>query len=289
MAIELLKRMTNKVGPLPAWAWAAIPAVGYIGWSYYKAAQGDSVVDPTSDAANDTLDNQYGINVPSAYLPSYGATPYGSSNLPYIDTPQYTNLMWSRQAINYLISEGVSPTDAVTAISAYINGYPTTLNTAQSQALQKAIAKLGPAPEGTSFVPGTNTTTPQVVPEAPTSVTATALSTTSARVNWQPPQRTNGAIIGYRVQAYKFPAAGATKWPLVKTMLVLPATRSFTFTGLSAGTSYAIHVEARNAKGYGPYAQAPVHTTGAPPATAPRAPAPYVPPISMRHPAPVAR
>jgi hypothetical protein len=273
---DLASRMTHKVGPLPAWAWAAIPAVGYIGWSYYKAAKGDTTATDTTTPTDTTGVTDYGINPGGSYLPSYSATPYGSANPPYIDPPQYTNTTWSRQAINYLIGQGISSGDAVTAINAYINGVPSTINSTQMAALQRAIAQLGPAPE-TAFLPGTSGTPTPVttvkVPEQPTTVRAVQVGK-GARVTWGPPQQLGGSpVIGYKVEMYAHSAttgtpvqgdatkigSGSVGWSLKASQLLLPTARAASFATLAPKTWYQARVSARNSKGYGPSANASVH------------------------------
>ena len=272
---QLLERMTNKVGPLPAWAWAAIPAVGYIGYSYYKAAKGDTTATDTT-ATDPLLDPTagYGLNTGGSYLPGYGAID-GSGNLPYVGTPTYNNQTWSRQAINFLISEGISASDAITAINAYINGYPPTLNSTQMAALQKAITKFGPAPE-TAYIPtlsGSTSPTPTTVkvPEQPTTVSASQSGAHGIKVIWGPPQQLGGsAIIGYKVELYKrtlstttgTPLGGTpvhadttTTWSIAQSQLVLAGARTAFFSGLASKTVYLARVYARNVKGYGPYTQ----------------------------------
>lgn len=274
MALELsdvTDRLTSKIGPLPAWAWAAIPATGYVVWSYYRASQ-----DGGTDVVDEPLpEDEYGVNLPdpgNSYLPGYGPTPDGSGNLPYIDPPQYTNLVWGRQAINYLISEGVSAVDASIAISAYINGYPQTVNQTQMNALQKAIQRLGPAPE-TYHMPTLGPGTPGTGnrPEAPTTVTAVQSGANGAKVSWGPPMQPNGTIIGYQIQSYEFVKKGTGgspaplppkegvgisertdgNWVKKGTQFTLGNARNTTFTGLKSKTSYSFRVFARNAVGYG--------------------------------------
>jgi hypothetical protein len=271
---QLLERMTNKVGPLPAWAWAAIPAVGYIGYSYYKAAKGDTTA--TDTTATDTTTDPtagYGLNTGGSYLPGYGAID-GSGNLPYVGTPTYNNQTWSRQAINFLISEGISASDSITAINAYINGYPPTLNSTQMAALQQAITKFGPAPE-TAYLPtlaGSTSPTPTTtkVPEQPTTVVAAPYGTRAIRVSWGPPQQLGGStVIGYKVELYRrgttatpgtplgtpVHADTITSWAVAQSQLTLGSARQAVFTGLASKTVYLARVYARNVKGYGPYTQ----------------------------------
>jgi hypothetical protein len=253
--MEVLDRITTKVGPLPAWAWAAIPAAGYVVWSYYKASQGEGYISDVEEVDETTGEAiGYGINTGGAYLPGYGSVPGGSSNTPIPDQPRFDNLAWSKQAINYLIGEGTPALDAVTAVNAYINGYPTTVTQAQFNALQKAIQKIGPAPEGGYAPQVAPATTPPpaatvTVPEAPTTV-ALAIASGKATVSWGPPARDGGgAVVGYKVELHRYDTA-AKVWKLYASKLTLAGTRSLVFT---AGTgSYVAKVFARNIKGYGP-------------------------------------
>lgn len=170
MANQLVTRLTTKVGPLPAWAWAAIPATAYVAWSYYKASQGDSYISDVEDTGELSVYDpvgEYGINSGGAYLPGYGTMPDGTSNLPPVEAPKPTNQTWFRQASNYLISEGFQPKDIITALNAYLYGTPDKINSTQMNALQRALIFLGAAPEP-AFIPAETPNTPNPVPKPPT-------------------------------------------------------------------------------------------------------------------------
>lgn len=260
MAIEVLSRLTNKVGPLPAWAWAAIPATGYVAWSYYRASQGSSVIsdDMPTGGAEGTEAEDYGINPGGVSLPGYGTTPSGSSNIPSVDTPKFDNQSWFKQASNFLIGEGVTSTDVVTALNAYLYGTPTTINQTQLNALQRALIKFGAAPDP-AFVPGVSTLkpTPQPTPTvslpgAPTTVQARLANPTTVTVMWGAPQTTgNAAIVGYKIEQWQQPSPG--QWKMVHSKLALASARSVNFT-VSKGVWNSFRVYARNSKGYGPMA-----------------------------------
>lgn len=258
---ELLDRITTKVGPLPAWAWAAIPAAGYVAWSYYRASQGtaEGVTDAATGGAEGTDAADYGINQGGTYLPGYGSAPNGSSNLPPVTVPEFNNLAWARQAVNYLISEGIPALDAVTAINAYIYGVPSQITQAQFNALQKAIQKFGPAPE-TAFPPTVKppTTTPPPavvkVPEAPTTVSLALANPTTATVRWGPPAQNGGsAIIGYKVEMSHYDPV-AKVWKPFSSKLTLANARAVNFSVVARNHYFAAKVSARNVKGYGPTA-----------------------------------
>lgn len=158
--LAILGRLTNKVGPLPAWAWAAIPATAYVAYSYWKASQGEGVIADVEPGVETTPLDEYGLNTGGSSLPSYGATPNGSSNLPYVEAPKPDNETWFRQASNFLVGEGVIPSDAIIALNAYLYGSPEEITTRQMDALQRAIIKFGAAP--------TPAFTPKVKPDTPT-------------------------------------------------------------------------------------------------------------------------
>jgi hypothetical protein len=264
---ELLDHLTNKVGPLPAWMWAAIPAVGYIGWSYYRASSASDTTTTTDTtttdggAQTDPSSLDYGLNLSdgTSYLPSYSSVPDGSGNLPYIGTPGYTNDTWSRQAINFLITQGVTAADAVTAINAYINGVPVSVNSTQMSALQRAIVQFGPAPT-TAFIPTVVSTTPTpptataavTVPEAPTNVAAVPISgNTAVRVTWGVPQQSgNAPLLGFKVELYRMDAKTG-KGVLSQSQLAASAARIMDFRNVIHKTWYHAYVTARNSKGYG--------------------------------------
>lgn len=247
--MELLDRMQNKIGPLPTWAWVAIPAGGYVALSYLRKSREVPMPEDAAVSDSSAVDD-YGINTGSSFLPSYGAAPGGSSNLPDIGTPKFDNLSWSKAAIAFLITEGVTPTDAATAVNAYINGFPTTLNSTQFNALQKALQRFGAAPDGSTYLPtlaNNANPAPTAVPEAVTTVNAVLLGTNGARVTWGVPQQPNGTILGYRVS---WQSGKNQVWTNAGSTLILPTVRSYDVTGLSRKTWYRFYVEARNAKGW---------------------------------------
>jgi hypothetical protein len=84
-------------------------------------------------------------------------------------------------------------------------------------------------------------------PSAPTKVSASAGSPTTATIRWSAPTSTGGTkVIGYRV-ARGGSAAGGAPWDTV----VPASTRSFTFTRLQSNSRYYLVVQPLNALGYG--------------------------------------
>ena len=112
-------------------------------------------------------------------------------------------------------------------------------------------------------------TIPTSPPTAPTSVSGSITSLTSASLKWSPPAIAgSAAITGYRVSR-DGGTTGATSWSTT-----VPATlRSQTFTNLVAGRTYTLSVAAINSLGTGPATQVTVipGTPGAPSNVAGRA------------------
>lgn len=230
--MEVLNRLTNKVGPLPAWAWAAIPAAAYVAYSYYRAANSteDAPVEegPSTEPTGDYATDGYGVNN-GASLPGYGTAPNGTSNIPPVETPKLTNETWFRQASNYLIGEGVTSTDVVTALNAYLYGSPQKINSTQMSALQRALIRFGVAPDP-AFVPELEakpttpapkptpkpTTKPVAKPNQPRNVKITKTQFAGIyRISWAAPSG-GGPLTTYVVQkqfnagAWQTVAAGAS-------------------------------------------------------------------------------
>lgn len=177
---SLFSRMGNKIGPLPAWAWAAIPAGAYVILSYYRASRADVAVSdiPVEDGAAGTDEEWYGVNpgFGGTSLPGYASAATGSSNaVPPVETPRYDNQTWFRQVSNWLISEGVLSTDIVTALNAYLYGSPEAITEQQMDALQRGLIRYGAAPDP-AFVPQVvkSQTVPAPAPSAPAPTPAPA-------------------------------------------------------------------------------------------------------------------
>ena len=111
---------------------------------------------------------------------------------------------------------------------------------------------------GTTTNPVTVPVTPNEVPDAPNTLTATSGDST-ASLDWAPPTDNGGtAITGYTVTLTQ-PGAAPTQ-----TQTVGPAVTTFAFTALTNGVTYTLAVVANNSVGTGPAA-----TTTATPATVP--------------------
>lgn len=144
---DLLDRAQQKIGPLPAWMWAAIPAGAYVIWSYMNRGT-EGIVEDGVPGEEDFLDTG---GYP--FIPGYDSAPDGSPNFPPPDPPEFTNKDWERQAISWGLSHGHGPSVIIPAVTAYLYGAPAKVNSGQRTALDQVIAALGPAPEGGTYPP----------------------------------------------------------------------------------------------------------------------------------------
>ena len=98
-----------------------------------------------------------------------------------------------------------------------------------------------------------------VEPSAPTSLTATAVSTTQIDLQWVAPTDTGGAAItGYQIQSS--PDGNVSTFTNLY-MVTDPATLTYQHTGLLAGTEYYYQVAAINSVGTGAYSDSVFATT----------------------------
>lgn len=185
---DVMRRLTTKVGPLPAWAWAAIPAGAYVAWSYYRVSTGQG-----DDLLEEELPLEDEFEIPGTPgLPGYPGVPDGSSNLPLPPIDEYTNQEWQQDAIKWLIANGVNALTATRAITSYLYGTPATLNAEEMNALGRVIAAKGPAPEGGTIPGRTPGTKPKPTPvpskSAPKPPGAISLRIASGKLNatWNP-------------------------------------------------------------------------------------------------------
>lgn len=157
--------ITKKLGPLPIWAWAAIPAIAYVGYQYFEASRNNTNV-PTSDSGTAT------------YSDATGSTDYndslGGSTSGYTVTPSSgivttgpasatTNAQWGADVVDALVAAGINATQATNSIADYLSGK--TLTTSEAATVNTALSTYGSPPEGllpvnVAPVP-TQTTTPK--------------------------------------------------------------------------------------------------------------------------------
>ncbi len=113
------------------------------------------------------------------------------------------------------------------------------------------------------------TTLPATVPKAPTELTATHDGSTTINLRWKAPTNTGGVpLTGYRVEVSP---NGTDTWTEV-TPAHTGTGRTYSHTGLTAGTTRYYRVYARNSKGLSAAASNVANATTTAAATAPGAP-----------------
>ncbi len=149
-------------------------------------------------------------------------------------------------------SEDVKPT---------VRSYTFTGLTASTAYLLYVSAKNSKGAGALTFTPVT--TAAATAPGAVTGLTVTATSPSTITISWEAPVETGGSeISGYRVDLTKGTIS-------ISSEDVKPTVTSYTFTGLTASTTYLLYVSAKNSKGAGALRFTPATTSAL---TAPAAP-----------------
>ncbi|KHJ45810.1 fibronectin type III domain protein [Trichuris suis] len=86
----------------------------------------------------------------------------------------------------------------------------------------------------------------------PKNVHSRAVSPTSIMVQWEPPEKANGVILGYAVFYTSRPAEPFNMW---LTKEVIGNDRLTVISGLQQNVVYTVRVQARNSVGYGPISE----------------------------------
>lgn len=158
--------LTQKVGPLPLYAW--VGAFVLIWWYFQKkntasTASGTAPNQQTDPAGNvGSIDPAtgyvYGSPEDQAALASQntgasGTSTNSGSSGSTVGGNYPDNTSWGRAAINYLVGLGVDPSSANEAIQQYLASQP--LTTAQQAEVNEAIQALGapPSPPGPTGTP----------------------------------------------------------------------------------------------------------------------------------------
>jgi hypothetical protein len=215
---ELKQLATRKVGPLPVIAWGGIAVVAWYVVSKRKtsAAQGATTTSATGSEpgteGTDPAGNTGLIDPATGYVygtpedlaaldqqnQSSGGSSGGSGGTSTAQT-YTTNSAWEVAAINYLVGLGVDPTEANSAIAAYLGSQ--TLSTTQQAEVNDAITALGAPPQP----PSPATTTPVVNPPGsgtsatnpPTGLVATATTATTVNLKWNSTTNATGYMVTY--------------------------------------------------------------------------------------------
>lgn len=266
--------LSQKVGPLPLWVWMATA----IGTWYLVQKKGGSLlgsktapastnastpggygtdpagntgyIDPESGYVYGSVEDVAALQSQNALENAGGGTGSGTGPATYAN-----NTAWASAAINYLVAQGVDPSQANEAIQQYLSGQ---VLTSQQQAdVNLAIQALGappslPGPIGTppgqvvtppggTGTTGTTATSVQQYPP-PTGLTAESKTATTVNLAWNDTPSGSSYPASYTVRTW--PAAGGNA--VSETTVSAPNdTGSKVRTvvqGLKTKTSYKIQV-----------------------------------------------
>lgn len=147
------ERLTTKIGPLPAWAWA-IPVVGIAyGVYYYRKAHGNAAASVTTEAygttdgADHTADQSaYGVNDSTGTVSvGAGGSTGGTTTVPDNSTPA-SNPAWESLATSFLVGQGYPASEVAQGLNNWILGLQAS---AQDTAMfNLAVARFGLPPDG---------------------------------------------------------------------------------------------------------------------------------------------
>jgi hypothetical protein len=174
--------LMQKVGPLPMFVWLGF---GLVVWYYIQnknkassTATTTSAIDPSTGVPYSQEIGAYGQQV-SDLQSQVDGTPGSQSTT----AGQYQdNSSWSVAAINYLVAQGVDPTQANQAVEQFLSGQ--TLTTQQQADVNLAIQGIGAPPSP----PGPSSTNPgQVITPPSTTTPSTPKPTTTPAVTQYPP------------------------------------------------------------------------------------------------------
>lgn len=253
----------TKVGPLPLWAWTAVPAGAYVIYAYWKRKQepeGPPLVvedglEGDEGANQDYLNTGLPSIGPGSNIPGYQAAPEGTSNLPQ------TNDAWYYKALSYMTGQGKNPAEVAKALGAYIYGVPATISQSQLDIINETISKVG-APPMFAQIPSVTqptTTTPSApvgVPAKPTGFRIVSMKPSGKAVGvgfvWNAPIASEGQVTQYILEREHVGNPGV--W--ARQVVTGTATSATVVTAVPVGKSarYNFRLAAVNAKGISPYA-----------------------------------
>lgn len=160
---NLKDSLTKKIGPLPAWAWAAIPAGGYLAYAWFFRAEpeGDSTeTDSFSDVGMDDT-GDYSGGYPGSlqgenymdHIGGFGDAPMGTSNIAewlfnmeqnqQQDEPSGppSKQEWRAKAIEFGMAEGLGQAKTINAVQDWLNNQE--LNKTQWNTIRRIVDGIG--------------------------------------------------------------------------------------------------------------------------------------------------
>lgn len=153
--------LTQKMGPLPTYAWIALGVGGYVVYAYIKNRNSttatQNAVTPAQSATTTGAASNAGYAVDASGNPIGQMT---NTFSPQAGLAIESNEQWASQAATSLVDSsaqyGWQPTEIETALNGYLEGQPLTGNGAAI--INTAIAEFGSPPQG--VVPTAATTIP---------------------------------------------------------------------------------------------------------------------------------
>jgi hypothetical protein len=265
--------LTEKVGPLPIWAWMGAAGAIYL---YLKKKNAAAAMTPTALTPSGTVGTTGGIGSSDMSGGGGGGSTGDTGSSGGTVAGQYaTNDAWGRAAVNYLVGIGVDPTSANSAITQFLASQQ--LSTDQQGQVNLAIQALGApptlptpgtAPPPVSSAPGTGTV---YASNPPTGLAVTAKDWHSATLVWNKATNANSYSV-----TWSPPGANGSQYSVNGTDSTVD------IQGLSPNTTYTFQVQAVPAKPTDPFASTTTTTpsqpaSSQPPFTAPAPPTPTDP------------
>lgn len=255
--------LLKKIGPLPAVVWAAAAVAIYL---YLKKRNAASAASAAGTAAAGGAAGATDAGLSSTDLSGAGSPGTTSGSGGSTTAGQYAdNNAWARAAINFLVSIGVDPVAANSAVTQYITSQP--LTTEQQAEVNLAIQSIGAPPQPPT--PGTSPP-PVVSPPSggqvyasnpPSGVSVTDATSSSLRVIWGNVTNANSYTVSW--------SGGGTSG----STSAGAGAGTATITGLKPSTRYDITIQAQPAKAGDPSAQTSGTTAGSGAGTAAPPPA----------------
>ncbi len=220
-------------------------------------------IDPTTEVA---LGVDPSLNLATPFVPSISSVPSAPSSVTLTPANNTVVVRWGASLAylltNYSVQYGSSPTSLTHQLS--VGSSTRTTDTFPwpdgSSVYATVTAWNGTVPSPPSSPVAS--TVPRGVPYPPQNVTASAVGSSSAEVQWDPPAHDDGSALTFYQVGLR--AASGSPWSYVR----VPASATLEVVGnLSAGVAYELNVSAINAAGDG-NSSAPVTVT-IPPAPSP--------------------
>jgi hypothetical protein len=272
-------RLTEKVGPLPAWVWAVIVVgVGYVAYRYIGSRGAKTSAAPIVDGSSDAVESD-GSAVGATGTDGgddsgdYSADPTddndsdagAATGSSIVGPGQFQDDdEWSAYAAMHLAAGGADPIAVSNALTDYLAGNP--LSVSEAALISEALIAYGTPPGGlipiTLTTTPTNTTTTPTTPTTNTTPTPTPTPTPAAKA----PDTPGGFSLGSSGLTLLFSwdaSAGATFYQILR----VDGTLYWQGTGTSlqnpnqqAGHTYTFSVRAGNAAGLSAPTLPHVHT-----------------------------